>query len=191
MTGGEADGKDADAWQALVASFHKSPDTPVPPWPASEDVADEAEPETRLGGAQGEDPQPRIGRVLRFAEPSSGGERRAAAELRRGDDDDDDPPTPTIYFGVPELEEPENGVEERFVPPPLDPMPELDPLTKLGWLGLIGGPLYLIVVYGLNWNVPGWTATLAVIAAVAGFVSLVFRMKDRDDRNDPDHGAVL
>jgi hypothetical protein len=37
----------------------------------------------------------------------------------------------------------------------------------------------------------GWVGFLAVMAFVAGFVTLVARMKDRPSDSDPDDGAVV
>ena len=57
-------------------------------------------------------------------------------------------------------------------------------------MGLIGGPLYLILSFVLNWSVPGWSTAFAAAAGAGGFITLVARMKDRDD-DDPHGGAVV
>ncbi len=75
------------------------------------------------------------------------------------------------------------------MPPPL---PSLDPVAKGAWVGLFGGPAYLLIATMAGWAVPGWAAFLAVAAFVAGFATLVIRMGDRPPRDSgPDDGAVL
>jgi hypothetical protein len=82
--------------------------------------------------------------------------------------------------------------EEHFVPPPPPPLPRLDPVTRLGWAGLVGGPAVLLVTTVFGQLLPPVFVALAVVAFIAGFVTLVVRMDNRppDDR-DSDSGAVL
>ncbi len=83
--------------------------------------------------------------------------------------------------------------EEHYVPPPPPPLPRIDPLTKLGWVGVIGAPIWLILVHSFDWMpaVEG-TGVLALCAFIGGFVGLVYRMKDRDDDdNGHSDGAVV
>jgi hypothetical protein len=95
-----------------------------------------------------------------------------------------------------ELDEPREGdldeEDDRYIPPPLPPQPGLDPVAKSAWLALFGGPGYLLVATLLSWQIPGWAALTAVVAFVAGFVVLVFRLGDGPSKRDgPDHGAVV
>jgi hypothetical protein len=176
--------EDEDAvWRRLVAAFDSDVDGHEPPWPAAEDVASDDTDDTPVSPS--DVPQPRIGRVLRFAEPA-----RTEPDPQRTRDgaDTPDPPDPgDIYYGAVELE---GGGEDHYEAPPPPPLPELDALSKISWVGLLGGPLYLIIAFGLNWTVPGWASAFAVIAALAGFVSLIAHMKDHDP-DDPDGGAVV
>lgn len=78
----------------------------------------------------------------------------------------------------------------HFVPPTPEPLPELEPITKLAWTGLLGGPLIMLVsVFGIA--LPQEVVIFGVIAFVAGFVTLVARLRDRPEDADPDDGAVV
>jgi hypothetical protein len=96
-----------------------------------------------------------------------------------------------------ELDEPSDGDlgedwDDRYIPPPLPPQPGLDPVAKGAWLALFGGPGYLLIATLLGWQIAGWAALTAVIAFVAGFVVLVFRLGDGPSKRDgPDQGAVV
>jgi hypothetical protein len=82
--------------------------------------------------------------------------------------------------------------EERYVPPPPPPLPTADAVTRAAWAGVAGGPLFLLLATVLQLDIEGWLAFLAVIAFVAGFVTLVARSKDRTpDDAGPDDGAVV
>lgn len=82
--------------------------------------------------------------------------------------------------------------DDRYLPPPLAPLPKLDPVARAAWAALFGGPAFLFAVTMLGWQVPGWTELLAVIAFVAGFSTLVFRLGDGPSRRDgPYQGAIV
>ena len=79
-------------------------------------------------------------------------------------------------------------------PPPSTP--EAPPITstdlssRLAWLGVLGGPLVLLVA-ALTWSrLPTLMVIGALVAFVGGFVTLVMRLpRDRD--GGPDDGAVV
>jgi hypothetical protein len=77
----------------------------------------------------------------------------------------------------------------RYVPPPPEPLPQLDPIAKGAWAGLLGGPLYLVVASLLG-DISDWGALLAIVAFIGGGVTLFLRMSDRP-RDDDDDGAVV
>lgn len=81
---------------------------------------------------------------------------------------------------------------DHFVPPPPPPLPRADPLTRLGWSGLLGGPLLLVLGALVGLPVDGWFGLLMVGAFVGGFGLLLARMRTggEDDR-DTDDGAVV
>ncbi len=82
--------------------------------------------------------------------------------------------------------------DNQYIPPPVPPLPTIDPVAKGAWLALFGGPCYLLLATILSWNVSGWSELLAVAAFITGFVILVARMGDGPSRRDgPDQGAVV
>jgi hypothetical protein len=85
-----------------------------------------------------------------------------------------------------------DDLDDRYIPPPVPALPRLDPVARGAWTALFGGPAYLFVATMLNWQVPGWAALAGIIAFVAGFTVLVFRLGDGPSRRDgPDQGAVV
>ena len=80
--------------------------------------------------------------------------------------------------------------DDRYIPPPPEPLPPLDPVTKGAWAGVLGGPGYLLIARLVDWEIPSWAALLAIVAFVAGFATLVVRMGDKP-RDDDDDGAVV
>jgi hypothetical protein len=82
--------------------------------------------------------------------------------------------------------------EEHFVPEPPPPPPRPDLLGRLGWGGVLGGPLGLLLSALASWSPPRFVLLLFAVAFVGGMVTLVLRMKDRPPTDDgPDNGAVV
>jgi len=83
---------------------------------------------------------------------------------------------------------PEQLDDEGFTPPPPPPMPRpRDRFDAFAWIGLIGGPLAIILAFVLGLG--GWVAAAGFAAFTAGFVTLVARSSDR--RHEGDDGAVV
>jgi hypothetical protein len=82
--------------------------------------------------------------------------------------------------------------DEHFEPPPPPPLPQVDTVGRFAWAAALGGPLLLVVAALLGIPVAGWVGLLALAAFMAGFVTLVARMKDRPPTDTgPDDGAVV
>ncbi|MFG2644128.1 hypothetical protein ACGFYP_24530 [Streptomyces sp. NPDC048370] len=84
--------------------------------------------------------------------------------------------------------------EGHFVPPEPPPLPEADAATKFAWLGVVGGPVLLLLAVLLQWDMTWWLTTLGVGGFLGGFATLVGRMKHDDDDDgydDPGRGAVV
>jgi hypothetical protein len=80
---------------------------------------------------------------------------------------------------------------DHYIPPEPPRGPRLDWISRLAWLGLLGGPLLLIAAAILDFGT-GRITTLAVAGFIGGFLTLVFRMKDRLPPGDGgDDGAVV
>jgi hypothetical protein len=78
--------------------------------------------------------------------------------------------------------------DEGFTPPPPPPMPRpRDRFDAFAWIGLIGGPLAIILAFVLGTG--GWLAAAGFAAFTAGFITLVARSSDR--RDDGHDGAVV
>ncbi len=81
--------------------------------------------------------------------------------------------------------------EEHFVPPEPPPIPRGDMVSRLAWGGVLGGPGALLLATLLSLSPPTWLVGFAVLAFVAGFVTLVARMRSSDDPPAPNGGAVV
>ncbi len=105
------------------------------------------------------------------------------AGLIVGDTDEDPPEEP-----------PARRVEDQhdhFIPPEPPKGPKLDWISRAAWLGLVGGPVLLILAALLDFGT-GRITTIAVVGFIGGFLTLVLRMKDRLPPDDtPDGGAVV
>jgi hypothetical protein len=196
------------AWEAIVASYGEEPPDPpgVRPFRPVEDLAlpDEdvrpdgpgvlgrpggaegpGAPGTALAGAEagaepGPEPEPEpevrpLGGSVSFA-PGVGAGATATAP----------PAGPRDY----ELSEP--AEEDHFVPPEPPPLPEADATAKFAWLGVIGGPVLLLLAVLLGWHMTWWLTTVCVGGFLGGAAALVLRMDpDADDFDDPGRGAVV
>lgn len=80
---------------------------------------------------------------------------------------------------------------DAFVPPEPPPLRlPTDRLVRAGWAGVIGGPLVILANRWLHMG--SFLGMLGGIAFVAGFATLIARMKDeRDDDHDITGGAVV
>jgi hypothetical protein len=86
----------------------------------------------------------------------------------------------------------DNDDEEHYVPPPPPPLPNLSPVAKGAWLGLFGGPAYLVVATLAGWSISGLWLFVAIGAFIAGFTILILHLGDRDSGPDSgDDGAVV
>lgn len=82
--------------------------------------------------------------------------------------------------------------EGHFVPPEPPPLPDADPTSKFAWLGVLGGPVLLLLAVVLGWDMTWWLTTLSIGGFLGGFATLVVRMRTGDeDDDDPGRGAVV
>jgi hypothetical protein len=175
------------AWAAIVAGYGEEPPDPpgAKPFKSVEDLA-LLEPETNdkpAGRAEEkpagriEDkpeepaPAPKLGGSVSFA-PGVGPRDHSLPEPSDDDFDTDD--------------------EGHFVPPEPPPLPQGDTTAKFAWLGVLGGPVLLLLAVLLGWDMTWWLTTLCVGGFLGGFVTLVLRMRtDDEDGDDPGRGAVV
>jgi hypothetical protein len=81
---------------------------------------------------------------------------------------------------------------DHFVPPEPEPGPRLDWISRLAWTGVLGGPVLLVIAALLDVSGDSRVTLAALVGFAGGFLTLVFRMKDRPNIDDtPDDGAVV
>lgn len=174
------------AWAAIVAGYGEEPADPpgTKPFKSIEDLALlEAEPNDDEPGEQraaqepsgSKDPKDKpakpLGSSIAFA-PGVGPRDYTTPEPSENDFDEDD--------------------EGHFVPPEPPPLPAADTTAKFAWLGVIGGPVLLLLAVLLNWDMTWWLATVCIGGFLGGFTTLVARMRtDDEDGDDPGRGAVV
>ncbi|MFE9993271.1 hypothetical protein [Streptomyces avermitilis] len=193
------------AWAAIVAGYGEEPPDPpgAKPFKSIEDLA-LLDPETNDGDAgagsgadsgsdsdadpgsdtgsdagsgSGSADKPSAGEPLgssvAFAPGIGGGPRDYAAPDASEDDFDEDD-------------------EGHFVPPEPPPLPAADATAKFAWLGVVGGPILLLLAVLLGWDMTWWLTTVGIGGFLGGFATLVMRMRTGDeDDEDPGRGAVV
>lgn len=172
---------DDDVWAGIIAAYSAPAADPVGRWsvseeeaaaePANEEAVDDAVP------APADDTAPTTPRRAATGfedirdELEADKAERASRSAKQGPADDP---------------------HDHYIPPPPPPIPEGDLITKLSWIGVLGGPLWLILAFLFGWGPGGLTGLLAVLAFVGGFITLVARMGDDEPEDyDPDDGAVV
>ena len=164
------------AFAAIIAGFAEPVPTGTGPWPAAEDV----EPDTAT-------PDPDTDATV-FPDPAR---TRPTARAPRHRLPEGSPDAGDGETGQGSARQPGEDDEERFVPPEPPPITSTDLASRLAWLGVLGGPLVLLLA-ALTWShLPTLVVLAALAAFVGGFITLVARLpRDRDD-NGPDDGAVV
>ncbi|MFG2466647.1 hypothetical protein ACGFXB_14490 [Streptomyces canus] len=177
------------AWAAIVAGYGEEPKDPpgTKPFKSVEDLAlletetnDEpttTETQPKKDGPKkdapkkDETPAKPLGGSVAFA-PGVGPRDYSAPEPSEEDFEEDD--------------------EGHFVPPEPPPLPSADTTSRFAWLGVLGGPVLLLVAVLLGWEMTWWLATAGIGGFLGGFVTLVTRMRaDDEDDEDPGRGAVV
>ncbi|MCX5382926.1 hypothetical protein [Streptomyces sp. NBC_00083] len=184
------------AWAAIVAGYGEEPADPpgTRPFRSVEDLAlPEGEPDgtDEGGGAGGEDREDgKPGPAAAPPEPPAKGLDKPAlgssvvfAPGVRG---------PRDHRPAEPLDHDEDGSDEgHFVPPEPPPLPEADVTAKFAWLGVVGGPLLLILAAVFGWDMTWWLTTLGVGGFLGGIATLFARMQPDEDDDDPGRGAVV
>ncbi|MFF4919090.1 hypothetical protein ACFY4B_00725 [Kitasatospora sp. NPDC001261] len=163
---------------ALVAQFDDPVDLNNPNWPEVENLRaqNELKGGHKEGGPGGRGDQDDLSDLAPQPRPRSGR-----------------PVMPAGGAGPRDFELAEETDEGHFVPPEPPPLPPADVTAKFAWLAVLGGPALLLVDAVVWREISGWPAWVGITAFLGGFVTLVARMKDRDEDEpeDPDHGAVV
>jgi hypothetical protein len=162
------------AWEAIVAGYGEEPPDPpgTKPFKSVEDLALlETEVNDEKPAAERPSSDRPLGGSVAFA-PGVGPRDHTLAEPSDDDFDADD--------------------EGHFVPPEPPPLPDADTTSKFAWLGVLGGPVLLLLAVVLGWDMTWWLTTLSIGGFLGGFATLVVRMRTGDeDDDDPGRGAVV
>ncbi|MFI6433954.1 hypothetical protein [Streptomyces sp. NPDC050759] len=182
------------AWAAIVAGYGEEPKDPpgTKPFKSVEDLA-------LLETETNDDP------TTTETQPTKDGAKKDGAK-KDAPKQDENPAKPlggSVAFapGVgprdysapePSEEDFEEDDEGHFVPPEPPPLPAADTTSRFAWLGVLGGPVLLLVAVLLGWEMTWWLATAGIGGFLGGFVTLVTRMRpDDEDDEDPGRGAVV
>ncbi|MER6734117.1 hypothetical protein [Streptomyces puniciscabiei] len=161
------------AWRAIVAGYGEEPPDPPGSRPFKP-VEDLALPEPEKDAESDTDKAPPVrplGSSVSFA-PGVGPRDYTPPEPSEDDFDEDD--------------------EGHFVPPEPPPLPDADATAKFAWLGVVGGPILLLLAVLLGWDMTWWLTTLGIGGFLGGFATLVVRMRtDDEEGDDPGRGAVV
>ncbi|MET9362854.1 hypothetical protein ABZX93_18310 [Streptomyces sp. NPDC006632] len=191
------------AWAAIVAGYGEEPSDPPgtrPFRPVEDLVLIEDEPDTaESDGADGADGEDR--------EDGGGPGRAAAAGPEAPDKGLDKPALGSSVVFAPGVRGPrdfrpaepldhdvdgsDGSDEGHFVPPEPPPLPEADVTAKFAWLGVVGGPLLLLLAAVFGWDMTWWLTTLGVGGFLGGIATLFARMQPDEDDDDPGRGAVV
>jgi len=198
-TGGSATGGDGEeaVWLDLIARFGAPAPEPADgetqPWPDREDLAGPVRVSPNPGPA--DDGLPTDKDAVPGEPPTNPTGLPGLPVMLP------DQPWPTLGGSVPaggmgsgprDSIAPHDPADDHYIPPVPPPLPRLDPATKLAWIGLFGGPLYLLISTAVGATISGLAAFLAVAAFVGGFVVLVLRMDNgRPPDSGSDDGAVV
>ncbi|GAA2431150.1 MULTISPECIES: hypothetical protein [Streptomyces] len=168
------------AWAAIVAGYGEEPADPpgAKPFKPIEDLAlleDDVNDVPGTAPAEPGKPDKPLGSSVVFAPGvgTAGPRDYEPAEAKDEDLDDTD--------------------EGHFVPPEPPPLPEADATAKFAWLGVVGGPVLMLLAVILRWDMTWWLTTLCIGGFLGGFATLVARMRSDDDEDgeDPGRGAVV
>jgi hypothetical protein len=190
-TGGNATGGDGEesVWLDLIARFGApSPADGESPWPDREDLAGPV----RVTPTMGPTPDAMPADAMP-GEPPTNPTGLPGLPVKPPIPGDPWPYQPSaVGTGPRDAPRPANPADEHYTPPEPPPLPKLAPATKLAWIALFGGPLYLLISTALGATISALTAFLAVGAFVGGFVVIVLRMDNgRPPDSGPDDGAVV
>jgi hypothetical protein len=157
---------DEDAWASIVAGYNATVDPSDAPWPEAEEVHGAG------AGAADMETEPAPRRTIRHARDTID-----QASLLDGLD--------TFGADLPDDEDDDEG----YTPPPPPPLPRISAQATVAFIALVAGLVLFFApsLLPLRMNV---TLFLAFGCVLAGFVTLIWRLRPGDEEDDdPDHGA--
>jgi hypothetical protein len=185
--GNERDDGLDDAWAEIVAGYDTEVDASAVSWPDAENLrpAEEAKPAEEAGrSAETEDPE------AGEDDDKPDAERDAAARRPGRLSWEGQPSLLTALdtFGTDLPDEPDD--EEGYTPPPPPPLPRISKYAVLGVLAIVAG-FVLFIKPSLLPIDSDVSMLIGFTAILAGFGTLVWRLRPGDDGDDydPDDGA--
>lgn len=180
-------------WARIVAAYHTEPSGDVPPWPAAEELdTGRADADPTSPGHGSTDPvsgQP--GTARRDRDPGTPTPLPYAGDIS-GISVGNRPDEPSLLdgldtFGANLPDDP----EDRYIPPPPPPLPRISKYALVGVLGIIVG--FALFLFPALLPIGRGTATMiGFTSIVAGFITLIWRLRPGDDEEDDlDDGAVV
>jgi hypothetical protein len=172
-----------EAFAAIIAGFDLPDESPS--WPAAEDLPSERVEDVEKGpdGEKAQDGDP--------AAPATAApqtlQRWSHSTLATGQDE------PSLLDGLDALDSlPAEDDDEGYTPPPPPPLPRFAPVTILAVASILVG-VVLLFDPGLLPTASSVAMTLGFCGILAGFITLIWRLRsgDDDDDWDPDDGAVV
>ncbi|MEU2614839.1 DUF308 domain-containing protein [Micromonospora sp. NPDC007271] len=171
-------------WAKIVAGFHTAPTAGSRPWPAAEDVDDSVDPAGAGTGGRAEEttaPTATDVRRLPYAADVSG------ISVNRGTPDE-----PSLLDGLDTFGADLPDDEGHYTPPPPPPLPRFSKYAVIGVLCIVVGFVLFLSPAVLPVTDPSVVTLLGVTGILAGFVTLIWRLRPGDsDEDDPDDGAVV
>ncbi|MET9389117.1 hypothetical protein ABZY20_01700 [Streptomyces sp. NPDC006624] len=192
------------AWAAIVAGYGEEPPDPpgAKPFKSVEDLALLESPTNDDRPAPAAGAGPAAGGARKPGEPD-GPEAKGAQDAGATADEPVRPLGGSVSFApgvgprdytAPEPTEDDFDADDEghFVPPEPPPLPTADATAKFAWLGVLGGPVLLLLAVLLGWEMTWWLATLGIGGFIGGCATLVMRMRtDDEEDDDPGRGAVV
>jgi hypothetical protein len=179
-----------ELFKQIVAGFELSSDSPVPPWPVSEDLSKDVgagpsrSPE-RSGRGDDGDRVPRLRRRTDHGE--STGDRTRDGGPRDGDTGD-----LPAWLEPDAVEEEEARAESHFVPPPPPALPRVRPRTALSAFAVVLGLLLSFAPALLRQAETFGTLMAGLGLMLGGGFGLVSAVRDAPPTDSgPDDGAVV
>ena len=166
-----------EEFRRIVEGFGREVDSPVPPWPVSEDLADDP-PARRLLGRPGAADRP----------GADGGADGGDATTRRRRLTD-----PPAEDGLPDWVEPAAVADEgHYEPPPPPPVPRLAPQKAAAAAALLVGVVLMFGPQLLLQDRTAFVGMLGLLLTAGGAAALVYLMRDAPPTDSgPDDGAVV
>lgn len=184
-----SDSDDDAVWAELVAAYHSEPTDPVGRWPAAEDI----EPARDTEPAADED----VTDELDVLDDLDSTGEVALLDDRDADEKDDeadeDEAGPSQEAGATKRGQDPSGADDpddHFIPPPAEPLRWPEPRAMLGWLGIVAGPVLLVIYLVSQWRPPVWLIIASVLGFGAGMVVLVSQPRSTPGDGE-DGGAVV